>query len=388
MFHIGIDISKSKHDCFIATDAGVKVKSFTFKNDLEGFLSLKENLEILGDPNLIKIGFESTGHYGVNLKSYLSKLGYTFIEFNPQLTSKFSQATSLRRAKTDKIDSKIISSMLGHFDYKSLHTKFYHINELKELVRQRDRYQSSRSKELVKLTNLLDKAFPEFKPFFGKSFTKTSLYIIKIYKTKERISKLPISHHDKLRRMSRGSITYAKFIKLKSLAKESIGVSSPTYDYLIPIVIDMYYHLSKLIEELDNKITILYNQTNSLIHTIPGMGIITAASIYAEIGDIHNFSNPGKLIAYAGLDVKISQSGQKESKGSIVKHGSPLLRLKLHQTALSTLKTVPQFYNYFHKKKSLGKHRNVIFTHISRKLLRIIHHMEYNKIPFDINKVR
>ena len=53
MFHVGIDISKAKHDCFIATDAGVKVKSFTFKNDLEGFLTLKENLEALGDPNHI-----------------------------------------------------------------------------------------------------------------------------------------------------------------------------------------------------------------------------------------------------------------------------------------------------------------------------------------------
>ena len=278
--------------------------------------------------------------------------------------------------------------MLGHFDYKSLHTKFYHINELKELVRQRNSYQSSKSKELVKLTNLLDKTFPEFKPFFNKKFSKTSLYIIKTYKTKEKISNLTNSQYDILKRMSRGSITYSRFVKLTALAKESIGVSSKTYDYLIPVVIDMYYKLDQLIEDLDIRINNIYNKTNSLIHTIPGISTITAATIYAEIGDINNFSNPSKLIAFSGLDVKVSQSGQKEINGKIVKHGSPLLRLKLHQAALSSLKSIPKFYDYFHKKKSLGKHKNVIFTHISRKLLRMIYHMETNKVPFDINKVK
>ena len=124
MFHVGIDISKFKHDCFIATDAGVKINAFTFMNDYDGFQKLKNELSALSDPSLIKIGFESTGHYGINLKSFLSKLGYTYLEFNPQLTSQFSKATTLRRTKTDKIDAKLIASMLGQFDYKTLHSKF------------------------------------------------------------------------------------------------------------------------------------------------------------------------------------------------------------------------------------------------------------------------
>ncbi|MCU0104156.1 IS110 family transposase [Acholeplasma vituli] len=117
-FHVGIDISKFKHDYFIATDAGVKISAFTFMNDYEGFQKLKNELSVLGDPKQIKIGFESTGHYGINLKSFLSSLGYTYLEFNPQLKSQFSKATTLRRTKTDKIDAKLIATMLGQFDYK------------------------------------------------------------------------------------------------------------------------------------------------------------------------------------------------------------------------------------------------------------------------------
>jgi|SRR5690554_2927139 len=388
MFHVGIDISKFKHDCFIATNADDKIGSFTFNNDHDGFQTLKVELESLGDANQIKIGFESTGHYGINLKSFLSKLGYTYLEFNPQLTSKFSKATSLRKAKTDKIDAKLIASMLSHFDYKSLHTSFYHENDLKELVRLRDNYLESRSKELVNLTNALDKVFPEFKPFFDGKFGKTQFYILKRYKTKEKIANLNNSHYETLRKMSRGRFTYARFSNLRHLAKTSIGVSSSIYESIIPMIIDNYNHFNELIDQLDEQITNLYNESESFIHTIPGIGIVTAASIYAEIGNINRFTNSAQLIAYSGLDVSVSQSGIKEHRGRIVRRGSPLIRKKLFNYAFNTLRFIPQFHDYYHKKKSLGKHHKVVLIHICRKLLRIIFHIESTKTSFDINKVK
>ncbi len=387
MFHVGIDISKFKHDCFIARDAGVKISAFTFMNDYEGFQKLKNELSVLGDPKQIKIGFESTGHSGINLKSFLSSLGYTYLEFNPQLTSQFSKATTLRRTKTDKIDAKLIATMLGQFDYKTLHSKFYHKNELKELVRQRDNYLEIKSKQLVYLTNVLDKSFPEFKGFFDNKMGKTPLYILKTYKNKEKISNLTMSHYDTLRKLSMGKFSYPKFSKLKSLARTSIGNSSKSYDLLIVTIIHHYEELVKIIEVLDQEIEVLYFKTDSLIHTIPSISIITAATIYAEIGDISRFSNPGQLTAYAGLDVKISQSGTTAKFGKIVKRGSSLLRKYLYMYAFYALRYIPQINDYYYVKKNQSKHHKVILVNISRKLIRIIHHIETNKVPFDIYKV-
>ncbi|MCM3400545.1 IS110 family transposase, partial [Oceanobacillus profundus] len=54
----------------------------------------------------------------------------------------------------------------------------------------------------------------------------------------------------------------------------------------------------------------LMTSINSVIETIPGIGPITGATILGEIGDIHKFSNPKKLVAYAGIDASVSQSGQ------------------------------------------------------------------------------
>lgn len=118
MYLIGIDISKYKHNCFIATETGMLVWEF------------------ISDSNFI------------------------YLEFNPYLTSKYSKFLSLRETKTDKIDARIISNMLGSVDYKTLHTQFYHINELKFLVRERDHIITNRSKVLIKLTNVLDTTFP------------------------------------------------------------------------------------------------------------------------------------------------------------------------------------------------------------------------------------
>src|SRR5690606_2051246 len=109
----------------------------------------------------------------------------------------------------------VISGILGVVDYETLHTKFYHMNDLKELVRQRDYYLNNRSKELVKLTNLLDKVFPEFKPFFQNRFGHGALYVLKRYQTKERISKLTMSDFESIKKQMMGKLTYPRFSHLR-----------------------------------------------------------------------------------------------------------------------------------------------------------------------------
>lgn len=388
MYHIGIDISKFKHNCFIATDAGVKVKEFIFNNDFNGFHELLDSLKSLGDPSEIKIGFESTGHYGTNLKSYLSNLGYTYIAFNAYLTHMFSKALSLRKTKTDKVDAKVISSMLGSVDYETLHTKFYHMNDLKELVRQRNVYLGNRSKELIKLTNLLDKAFPEFKPFFKNRLGSGAIFILKRFKNKERIAKLTMKHYELIKSKTKGKLSYPMFNRLKTLASNSIGLSSKSFDLLIQTSITHYEYLTETLKSLDQEITTLYKQTDSKLLSIPGMGVITAATIYAEVGDFKNFSTPAKLTAFAGFDVRIIQSGTQEHFGKLVKHGSSLLRNAIWSYAMPSLRFIPSFNDYYHKKKSQGKHHKVCLTHVCRKLIRLFHYLEYNNVYFEQNLSR
>ncbi len=211
MYLIGIDISKYKHDCFIITKDGEVIKdSFSFKNTRDGFEVFINALKQLDQEQEIRIGLESTGHYGNNLKSFMYKNGFRFTEFNPCLVKKFNQARSLRKTKTDKLDAKVIAQMLIFVDYKT-YVYNYNMYVLKTLTRFRSRLIKQRSYQLVQLTNVLDLVFPEFKPFFSHKFSKTSLFILKNYKTVSKIARINKTHgFEKLRKLSRGSFSYPK----------------------------------------------------------------------------------------------------------------------------------------------------------------------------------
>ena len=180
MYFVGIDISKFKHDCAIIDELGdVITSSWSFNNDCEGFSLFRDLLNALDGEK--KIGFESTGHYGHNLKLFLEANNFSFMEINPLLISKFVRSKSLRKTKTDSLDAQSIAQYLMTVEYKPYPPSFYHMDQLKSLTRFRDSLVRQHSKQLVELTNILDKVFPEFKPFFDGRFSTTALYILSHY---------------------------------------------------------------------------------------------------------------------------------------------------------------------------------------------------------------
>lgn len=132
----------------------------------------------------------------------------------------------------------------------------------------------------------------------------------------------------------------------------------------------------------------LFSKTNSKLSIIPGLGIIKAATIYAEVSDFKNFSSPAKLLAFAGFDVRIIQSGTKESYGKLVKYGSSLLRSAIWTYALPAVRFIPTMNDYYHKKRDQGKHHKVALAHVCRKLIRMMHYIELNNVSYDSNLSR
>ena len=125
MYFVGIDVSKFKHDCAIIDEFGyVITPSWSFQNDCEGFSLFRELLDALDGEK--KIGLEATGHYGQNLKLFLESNGFSFMEINPLLISRFVRSKSLRKTKTDSIDALSIAQYLATADYKPYPSSSYH----------------------------------------------------------------------------------------------------------------------------------------------------------------------------------------------------------------------------------------------------------------------
>ena len=384
MYFVGIDISKYKHDCFICTETGEVIEeNLSFTNTNEGFIQLLNLLKSLDNSQEIRIGFEATGHYGMNLKLFLEKNSYSFMEFNPALVKRFISTQTLRKTKTDKKDAFQITKYLISVDYKPHPKQFYHKYSLKSLSRMREKLVKQRSYYEVQITNVLDIIFPEYKPFFNNDFSKTSLYILNKYKTPDKIKNM--KDFDSIRKISRGKFTSANFIKLKELAKNSIGISNDIFETELESLLILHSQIEVEISKLENKIESIIKELNPPILSIKGIGTISCAGIISEFGDITRFKSADACVAFAGIEPSISQSGTESHTGRMVKHGSGHLRYFLMNAADYVFMHESIFTEFYYKKRSEGKSHRVALTHIAKKLVRIIYKLESENITFNSN---
>lgn len=389
MYFVGIDISKYKHDCFIMTETGdVISNSFTITNNQDGFQMLLTVLSSLDTQEEIRIGFEATSHYALNLKLFLEKAHYSFMEFNPVLLAKFNKSQTLRRTKTDAIDCASIARWLMTVDYKPYPVGFYHTYSLKSLTRLRDSLVKQRSFYIVKITNVLDHTFPEFKPFFGNRFSKTALYLLENYGSAEKMARMNSTSYDNLRKISRGKFSMQKFLKLKTLAANTVGENNEIFSLQLQSLLNLYNQSAIEVDKLEEQIISLISDIQPKSMTIPGIGPLSAAVIYAEYGDINKFNSPSAMLSFAGLEPGYYQSGISEHGGHMVKRGSSNLRFTLMNLCIPLIQHNMVFAEYYAKKRNEGKTHRVACSHVIKKLIRIIYHLEKENIDFDASQLR
>lgn len=334
----------------------------------------------------IRIGFEATGHYHLNLMLFLEETGFSFMEFNPALVKKFILTTTLRKTKTDKKDAIAITKYLMSVDYKPYPKQFYHKYALKSLTRRREAFVHQRSYFKVELTNILDIIFPEFKPFFSNSFSATALFILSNYNSAEAIANM--DDYDSIRRVSRGKFSYSKFLKLKEIASNTVGLDSDIYTFQLDSIISLIHTMDKQISLIEDKINEFIVLLNPRCLSIRGIGNILCASIVAEFGDFTRFKSADACLAFAGLEPSTIQSGCAEHNGKMVKRGSSHLRAAIMNAADFVFMHEPIFTIYYYKKRNEGKAHRVALSHVAKKLVRVIYKLETSDIPFDSSKLK
>ena len=160
--------------------------------------------------------------------------------------------------------------------YKPNSCLFYHKYSIKSLSKLRETLVKQRSKYKVQLINILDMIFPEFKPFFSHSFGATSLYILEKYKTPEKIANM--RDFDSLSKISHSKFTYAKFVKLRDLSKNTIGKSNNIFKLELTSILNLYKDIDEQIIELDKHISTIIKVLNPATLSIPRIDVITCTS--------------------------------------------------------------------------------------------------------------
>ncbi|MYL38746.1 IS110 family transposase [Halobacillus litoralis] len=384
---IGLDIAKGKSQvqAFLQKKDPYK-KSFVFEHNVLGLHDFHrfwlEVEEITGRPPVVV--FESTGHYHEPVLQFLEEHQIVYYLVNPVLSHE-AKKMSLRKVKTDAIDAFRLGELYYLYDdLQPFKKKAVKIMNLRNLTRQHDALTGTYLQIKLQFQTVLDQVFPEYKTVFGSLYSPTSLRTLLHYQTpqgvreetKEKIAEVILQQGVKR--------SYGWALDKAHQLKEAAGrdpfkrnlYSSHVVSLTMFIQLLLQYqrHLSKLLKEID-ALAEEFDEYK-IIRSIPGIGGKIAATILSEIGDIDQFNHPKKLVAYAGIDPSVHESGQfKATINRITKRGSSSLRKSLYNAVQCgiTKNRNPKLRAYYDKKREEGKPHKVAIIACANKLIHWIY---------------
>lgn len=390
MYIVGIDIGKNHHEASIVSPEGKQIgRSLRFATTHKGADSLMSFIfKNIGNSPCV-FGMEATGHYWYPIYSFLKAKGYTIYVINP-IQSDSLRKMYIRQTKNDSIDSFLIAEVIRFGQFGTTSMADENILAMRQLCRYRDSVISSRTEIKLRIGTIMEQIFPEYEKQFSSLWVSTSMGILEKYLTPENIENAPIDElFEIIKDKSHNRLTRAKAISIKEAAADTFGIkiAQDAFSFQLKQLIDRMNFLDKQIEALDCQILEYYEKFDCYLHTIPGIGIIGAATILAEIGDISRFKNSSSLIAFAGIDPTVRQSGEFNSTHNhMSKRGSPYLRHAIFLAA-----TTCSFHNsplnaYYKKKRDQGKHHLTATGAVERKLTTVIYAVLRDSKPYEPKK--
>jgi len=387
MLFIGIDVAADKHDYCVLSPDGKILCEGSFLNSRDGFedfLRTAERCRLFKDGDGFKIGMESTGHYSTNILAFLKAKGFNITLFNALTVKNYITSKTLRRTHTDKLSAKHIARMLATNDFDSVCRQHNPLDHLKSFTRALYRL----DKEIQPLKNwhrrLIRLLFPEAIGFFGKIDTPTALAVLEAFPSARDIAACNITKLTSiLSAASKGHFKREKADTLKHLAKLSIAVYDQGSAFELRQTVRRIKFLEQQKSDFHAEIKSIMLELNSPITSIKGIGYILGAVILSEIGDIRNFATPNKLLAFAGAEPSIYDSGKYSAdKTPMAKRGSRYLRKALYLATVKAFILSPSFRAYINLKRAQGKHFYTALSHGMKKLCRVIFAVLTTNMPY------
>ena len=390
---VSIDVSKGKSDYQAFKDLNVKYTgSRSIKHNKEGFdeiVNLVREMEKKLETEVCVV-YEATGVYHRVLKKVLEDNNIKQFIINPLLSAKTRKNDSLRSPKTDKLDPKSIAKTYYSHSLHNSHKQETIYHELRELSRYYEDILVHIRKDKVAFRAQLDIVFPGYDTLYDDLYGPVALAIIEKYPHPEMLQK------KKIKTCHRQAVS-------DTMADKAIEYSKTIYsgcdkdDIEVLILQRFIKKLNEDMAEAERTIGEMIKLAQELpdfniIKSIPGIGDNLAARIIAELGDMTRFKKKNELVAFAGLDPRISESGQNDGDHMhITKKGNKRLRCLLYLAVTCSIRlkrddnSIKDFY-IKKKQQSNPMCSKAAKTACASKLVRIIYSMcktgelyQYNK---------
>lgn len=376
----GIDIAKRKHVArIIDRDGQCVARSQSFNNDADGYQSIVARLKDAGGPRKVLVGMEATGHYWYSLRDFLVDHAYEVAVLNPIQTAQQAKK-GIRKSKTDKIDAGHIATLIKNGEHRPALVP----GELAMTCRYLTRLRYAMTRQGVRIKQLLwsrlHPVWPEYESLFATPFCATGRKLLATAPTPHDV--LAIEQEDLvelIRKTSRGKYGPAQVEKIRRAATDSVGTRRGIDGIRISIrsLLTQLEALQPIRKQLDDEIAGLADRVPAYIHTLPGASVRSSVSLFGETDPVKTFRSPGQLVAFAGLDPTVFQTGEsKIRRRRISKRGSPFLRHTMWQMAHRACYQEGDLRDYWLRRQGDGlSHRSAVtataikLTHVAWRFL-------------------
>ncbi|MDQ5851140.1 MAG: IS110 family transposase [Chloroflexota bacterium] len=391
---VGLDVGSETCTVGVLTpDKRVVLKPFDIANAGAGFDRLHQKLaQLAGAPHEIVVGREATGRYWENVYYFLQARGYRLVLLHPAQTHHFAQRRGLR-AKTDKLDALTIARALLSDDVRPAYVPNELTATYRELVRLHSNLSDEAARYKQEIQDLLVVLFPEFTQIFKDPTRKTALAVLRAYPSAQAIAAVgdgPIAAVlQATAPRNFGPDTAARLVALAQRSSASplaVGARSRS----LAILADQLTHTQVNLAELEREIDALVRKDDGAagLRSVPDFGPTTVAVLRGELGEVERFQRSEQVVAYAGLDVTVRESGKWKGQRKLSKRGSGALRRSLYMAAFGCLRHPHSaFRAYYEALAARGLKGNRALVAVMRKMLVVAYHLLRSGEPYDPAKV-
>lgn len=395
---VGIDVGKENHYARAIDIRGIEqAKLLRFSNSAQGFESLdnwmNEIMRQKGKTETI-VGFEPTGHYWFNLGDHLQKRGHKLAIVNPFHVKCTKELDDNSPTKNDRKDPKTIAMLVKDGRYREVYIPENLYQELREAVSEHERLQDQLNAISNQVIRWLDIRFPEFSRVFKAWHGMAAILLLKHYPTPTKAIEAGIEGIMGIWRQTLKKPSQKRAEAIIRAAKESIGrtAGSVAAEVSIRNLLVQYEMLMKQLQEQEMLMQELLLQVPNAckLMEIKGIGLLTAAVIVSEVGDIHRFQDPRQILKMAGLNLRENSSGKHKGRTTISKRGRRRLREGLFNAMIPMLANNGEFRQIHHRNLTremnpLNKMQSIIA--LCGKLVRVIYAILKKGVAYDADKL-
>ncbi len=398
---LGVDIGSSEHFVRAFDWRGKELtrKAFRVTVNQNGFTFFAEWVKQICSKHgktEVLVGCEPTGHYWYTFEQYVKKNGMKLVFVNPASVKKVKELDDNSPNKTDQKDPKTIGKLIidGRYCYPYVPEDIY--ADLREAVYGRDRIQKELNGTVNRIQRWLKIYFPEYTEIYKVFESKSGMMILAEAPLPEDIVRLGTDGIIKIWKQYKVRGKGASRNRAETLveaAHNSIGkrggVGTRT-DF--QLLLEDYYYKKNQLDKMTSVVEELTMQVPNAekLLSIKGVGMITVAGFFSEVGDISRFNDPKQIQKYAGLELVENSSGKHKGRSKISRRGRKRLRKILFQVILPLIRSNHEFreiYNYYTKRlRNPLKGRQAMIA-VSCKLIRVFFAMLKNGATYNPEKM-